>query len=304
MIARGNRFQSQYIVATLMVFAIVIALLTFLISRLLAPLRQLIQKIRSGHYGAFHWSDSVELDDVQSIVEGFDEMMRENIELNDHLLKEQQTKYQLRYNMLKAQINPHFLFNTLNGIKWKAVINQDPDVADMLADLGVLLEASMSRDSELIRIDEEIELVKAYMAIQNNRFSNRYKLEINCPKELYKCRIIKLLLQPIVENAIVHGFANIDELALVKISVEKHDKDIWIHVSDNGNGMNSERVKEVMEGIKSTKDTFNRIGLANINQRLQYSYGREYGITIDSIQDQGTIVTVHMPDIEQTEEER
>lgn len=294
-ITQGNRFMRQYILAVMLVLVAIIVLIILMVSKLLAPLRQLVMRIHTGTYGSFHMDESVKTDDVHSIVQGFDGMMRENITLNENILTEQKTKYQLRYHMLKAQINPHFLFNTLNVIKWKAIINQDHEVADMLADLGGLLEASMSRDSEIITIAEEIELLEKYIAIQNVRFQDGYTLEIHCDEEVGKCKIIKLLLQPIVENSIVHGFLEPVDRAVIKVSVKKQEQDIHICVTDNGGGMSRERMEEVLKGINTTTNTFNHIGLSNINQRIKYSYGDQYGIILSSEKGRGTTVTVHFP---------
>jgi sensor histidine kinase YesM len=267
-----------------------IIIILLLLTYQMKPFKKFVKRIRSGAFGFFYVDESVQVDDVQSIVNGFENMLTQNNKLNENILKEQKQKYQMQYDMLKAQINPHFLFNTLNIIKWKALLKGDTEVSGMLANLGVLLDASISRDTECITIKEEIALLGKYINIQKIRFDDAFAFEVNCDPGLEQYKIIKLLLQPIVENAIIHGFESRPENARITVTVQLAGMGILIRVEDNGMGMSEDKILAALQNSEDNGKTFSGIGLANINQRIKYHYGPQYGVSIYSGKTFGTRV--------------
>lgn len=288
-------FQKTYIVLSMVIFGFMILCIFLVMDYLMKPLRFLVDRLKSGEFDVFRLEQDAKTDEIGSIVETFENMFRHIDELHKQIMDEQKLKYQLKYNALKAQINPHFLFNTLNIIKWKAVMDGNKEVSEMLADLGYLLEASMGRNSEYITIKEELSLLQCYMRIQNRRFDKAYILNIDCPEDVSDYKILKMVLQPVVENSIVHGFREASGEGIVSVRIERKEEDLFITVTDNGVGMTEEKIKEILsiEANNSGK-TFNGIGIANINQRIKILYGREYGITISS-DTEGTRVCYHIP---------
>jgi two-component system sensor histidine kinase YesM len=280
----------RYILLSVITTIITIIIILLLLAHQMGPFKNLVKHIRSGAYGAFYVDESIQVDDVQSIVNGFENMLTRNNILNENILQEQKLKYQMQYDMFRAQITPHFLFNTLNIIKWKALLKGDTEVSGMLADLGVLLDASISRDTEYITIKEEINLLHKYMNIQNVRFDQAFSFQVDCDPGLEQYKIIKLLLQPIVENAIIHGFESRPKNARIMVKVQLTDAGILISVEDNGTGMGEERILMALKNPEDSGNTFSGIGLANINQRIKYHYGPQYGISIFSSASSGTRV--------------
>lgn len=193
--------------------------------------------------------------------------------------------------MMQAQLNPHFLYNTLDSIKWMGVTNHVPQIAQMSADLGTLLRASISGD-EFITLEQELDLIERYLEIQYIRFDDRFVCEIDVPWELQRCMIPKLCLQPIVENAIVHGVADVQE-GYIKVTGRQEGSDMILSVTDNGKGFS----EEVMELIihPTIKHPQRHLGLFNVNRILKLNYGEGYGIRVQSVPGQGSTVSLRLP---------
>ena len=202
-----------------------------------------------------------EADDISEIVANFEGMFRHINILHEQMMEEQKLRFELKYNTLKAQINPHFLFNTLNVIKWQAVVEKNDKIAEMLTDLGRLLEASMSRTEEDIPLEEELRLLECYMKIQNMRFHKNYVMEIICDESLYSYRVPKLILQPIVENSIVHGFQGNRQEEKIQVEVSMEFQELLIKIKDNGCGIEPERLNQIRSTIYEDSTGKNLTGL-------------------------------------------
>ncbi len=279
----------------LLIFLLVCGLLYLYISHLTQPLSALILRLKSYKVGPYHLSEDVsETGDIESLTHGFEQLIEEIETLTEKALANQRKTYELEYEMLKAQIQPHFIFNTLNVIKWTALIGHDETVANMIADLGLRLEASMNRGEEKITLAQEMELLRSYLRIQNVRFDNRYQLELNLPESLAHFRIIKLILQPLVENSINHGFHQVQN-GTIQIQVMDAGTDILLTVTDNGSGIDPEKLQTLLtpDGIPKSHG-FNGIGIRNIHERLKLEYGEHYGLTLRS-DPAGTTVSFYIP---------
>lgn len=213
---------------------------------------------------------------------------KENLETS---VSRQRELDETQVRMMQAQLNPHFLYNTLDSIKWMGVTNHVPQIAQMSADLGVLLRASISGD-EFITLEQELELIERYLEIQYIRFDDRFTCEVDVPWELQQCMIPKLCLQPIVENAIVHGVADIQE-GYIKVTGRCEDGNLILCVADNGVGF----PEKVMDMIlhPTVRHPQRHLGLFNVHRILRLNYGERSGISVESEPGQGSRVYLRLP---------
>lgn len=213
---------------------------------------------------------------------------KENLETS---VSRQRELDETQVRMMQAQLNPHFLYNTLDSIKWMGVTNHVPQIAQMSADLGALLRASISGD-EFITLEQELELIERYLEIQYIRFEDRFTCEIDVPWELQQCMIPKLCLQPIVENAIIHGVADMQE-GYIKVTGRCENGDLILCVADNGVGF----PEKVMDMIlhPTVRYPQRHLGLFNVHRILRLNYGLGSGISVQSEPGQGSRVLLRLP---------
>ncbi len=199
--------------------------------------------------------------------------------------------------LLQAQINPHFLYNTLDAIMWLAEADKKQEVIDMVGSLSDYFRTSLSKGNDLITIEEEILHIKSYLEIQQFRYKDILAYNIDIPFGLYHYRIPKITLQPLVENALYHGIKNKRGKGNIFISGKLEEGKIVLKVRDNGLGMTNERVHQIMSGLKEKGDRQETqfYGLYNVNERLELYYGIEYGLQISSTYTEGTTVEVLIP---------
>lgn len=211
---------------------------------------------------------------------------------------------QTEFAALQSQINPHFLYNTLDSIRSEALMNNDPEVANMIETLASLFRYSISHKGNLVPLRDELENTNNYMKIQRYRFNNRFTLETQIDEEDLRSLdyfVPRLLLQPIVENAIYHGLENMSSGGIVTIDATLSDSDMILTVSDNGKGMNLNELNSLNNSIHSSDPGLNiktdksGIALANSNKRIQLCFGEKYGINIYSTEGFGTDVEIIIP---------
>lgn len=220
-------------------------------------------------------------------------IMRENIckLIQDNQEKEKK-KRESDMKFLQSQISPHFLFNTLNTIRWAGINNNNQKVADMVLALSNLLRMTIVKENDLITISEEINTLKSYALIIQMRHSTQFELLCNLPEEVLTYHIPKLLLQPIVENSIIHGFENTDNEGVIEISSRKEDQFMILSIIDNGAGMD---LNSSIDGKNKKEFKFSGIGIKNIDERIKIYFGDNYGIKITSSINQGTTVELWLP---------
>lgn len=198
--------------------------------------------------------------------------------------------------VLQGQINPHFLYNTLDGIRMKAVINKDDETAYMIEELSGLLRTSAHINKEFIPLEDELNYISRYINLQNIRYKYKFELTIEIPDNLLKMIVPKFILQPVVENSIYHGLEikKNDRKIVIKGIVE--NERVIISVEDNGVGMNEEDMNKLRQSLElSDDDPRAKIGLRNINGRLKLYYGQKFGIKINSIYQEGTTICLIFP---------
>ena len=216
-------------------------------------------------------------------------------------LEDEKQKKDLEYKVLQSQINPHFIYNTLNSIKWMATIQGASGISEMTTALAKLLKSISKGTSLLVPIREELSLLNDYFTIQSYRYGGTITLEVRVEEGfLYDCQILKFTLQPLVENAIFHGIepkgtGSIRILVKQELS-EGLPPGICISVTDNGIGMSREKADQILSTNEdSSADFFREIGVSNVQKRLQYEFGSAYGITIDSVEGEYTTMCIHIP---------
>ncbi|WP_242867449.1 sensor histidine kinase, partial [Clostridium ljungdahlii] len=220
----------------------------------------------------------------------------------EKLLKESEEKIKLeqyakkmQLKTIQAQINPHFLFNTLNTIASMALIENAPTTEELIYNLSDLLRYSLRNLEEFPKLKDEITNIKRYLFIQALRYSDRISYEINIDESLNEYRIPTMILQPLVENSLVHGLETKKEGGKITInSTSNSKKDIIIEISDNGRGINSS-ILNLLNNSKDLSDSGLGIGLQNTDNRLKHYFGRDYGLKIESTLDVGTKVYIRIP---------
>ena len=215
------------------------------------------------------------------------QMMERELLMENHL-KEAQLKY------LQSQINPHFLYNTLDSIIWMAEGGKTKEVVLMTSSLARLLRQSISNEDELVSIKREVDYARSYLTIQKMRYQDKMEFEIHVEEEILEQQIIKLVLQPVVENAIYHGIKYKDGKGLIKITGVHRSGCINLTVYDNGKGMEPEVLEHIFDP-KTGHKSKSGIGISNVQMRLQLYYGKEYGISYKSIPGEGTAATIRIP---------
>lgn len=227
--------------------------------------------------------------------------------LIEELYEQKLVRTQMEVKALQKQINPHFLYNTLEVINWIAKVNNIDSISKIVISLSNMYRITFNEGRDLIKIRDMIYGVRCYMDIQKIRFGESFTYEINIEPEVEECYILNLIVQTIVENAVIHGIGEISTGGLIKIDGYMVNGDIIFVVEDNGKGMNEEKLRLVVANMNSS-NVVSDSGLRNVQKRIRLLYGNEYGISVESWYNKGTRVTmkvpvIRAPEIEQLEPE-
>ena len=239
-------------------------------------------------------------DEIGMLYTYYDKMLKQINELIEEKYEYQISLLQTKIHNLMSQINAHFIFNTLENISCLAEIEKNRQISKMSKSLGDMLRYSINCESEYVVFSREIKHVEDYIKIQEIRFANHIKLETDIPADMLKRKVMKFMLQPIVENAIEHGLSGREVPWMIRICGRYEEKMLIIEVADNGCGMDGQVLEQVRSRIMSPGEAdehshIYHIGLFNINRRIQLLSSREFGIEIDSKVEAGTIVTIKLP---------
>ncbi|MCI9200490.1 MAG: sensor histidine kinase [Lachnospiraceae bacterium] len=234
--------------------------------------------------------------EVNRLSDSLNTMIDKINELLEQVTTEQIRLRKAEFELLQTQINPHFLYNTLDTIIWLAEAGKQREVVGMVGSLSEFFRASLNQGKDIISIREELQHVKSYLEIQQVRYQDILKYEIQVPGELDKYLIPKITIQPIVENALYHGIKNKRGLGRIRVSGKKEEGGFAIQVEDNGIGINEERLRQVRDKIQYRTPAENDIyGLYNVNERIRLNFGEKFGISIESVYGEGTVVSIHLP---------
>ncbi len=274
-----------------------IALATLLIARVTKRIRTIGKLMGNVEKGQFDISFQVTThDEIAQLGRSFNHMTKRLGELIEQVKTDQERRKTLEMQALQAQINPHFLFNTLNMIRVTANMNQDMGVENMLTALGKLLELSMKKTAELIPVWQEIEAVQSYVLIQKMRYNGRVHIVYDIAPEVRCSSIPKFSLQPIIENSFIHGFDNEHRYTDIQVTATRFGTDVCIEIENNGACIPEERLGQITQFSKAeSADGYNGIGLANVHERIRLRFGPQYGLTIRNKEEEGVITTVIIP---------
>ncbi|MDL2300912.1 sensor histidine kinase [Lachnospiraceae bacterium OttesenSCG-928-D06] len=296
----GNGLPVFYSVAVVVITALLIAIMlsVILTNIITKPLNRLIIRLKQVSKNDLSFDSSIEQggDEIAEIGKVVNEMTA-NI---DDLMKKNEQMYLERQNveiaLLQNQIKPHFIYNTLDSIRWMASIQKNTGIENMARSLSHLLR-NIAKDSDsIITLEQELALLNAYVAIQSIRYVETFRLDDQIPKEYYKKKIIKFTLQPLVENAIYHGIEPTGRCGTVTLKAFESEHFFYITVTDNGIGMSKEQLEQLYAASRTQDDKhqFSGIGISNVHKRLQLRYGYPCGLTWES-EPGKTTVTVRLP---------
>lgn len=234
--------------------------------------------------------------EVGELSRSLNQMIDKINELLSQITKEQVRIREAELELLQSQINPHFLYNTLDTIVWLAEGDYQKEVVSMVKSLSAFFRTSLSRGKEIITINEEITHARSYLEIQQFRYQDILTYDIEVPDTCRGYLIPKITLQPLIENALYHGIKNKRGGGNISIRMEVYDDDFAIFISDNGIGMSADRLQQVTDGINYKTPSEQKIyGLYNVNERIKLKFGQQYGISITSVQGEGTVSKILLP---------
>lgn len=245
-------------------------------------------------------------DELRHLVDGINRMVKNLKLLFKRIRDEEENKkraeikaLQFQLDLLQSQINPHFIYNTLNTISYFALKNGDESLRELIQSFNMLLRSSISVGNDFVTIAKELDLLRKYLKIQEYRYGKIFNMVFAVPGDLLQFKIPKLILQPIVENSIFHGIAPKGSKGTIKVEFQKEEKLIRIKVIDDGVGISKDNIKNILRGKRGKyKKGFNNIGLANITERLKLYFGDEYGLKIYSNLGIGTTAEFCIPFID------
>jgi len=278
---------------------VVSIIITFVFSRRISkPVRELSDAMRmfEKHADKYIPRDDTKLGiyEISVLSESFDHMVRKIQELVERVKMEEKTLRKAELRALQTQINPHFLYNTLDSIQWMCEQDKSKDAGEMVNALAKLFRISISKGNELISINNELEHAKNYLVIQSYRYQDRFTYKFTSKGNVEKYMCNKIMLQPIIENALLHGIDVMEGEGKIEIQVKEEANSILFSVSDNGIGMTKEQSVKILKHDMS--DKFG-IGIKNVNDRIKIYFGQEYGLSIKSELDKGTTIYIKIPKI-------
>lgn len=304
--AHLNSLQSDMV--TNMIFLMVITivfslvLLSLLLTRtkklshkIVDPIDMICERLEAIGKGSLTVREPIQADveEIQLLSNGIENMVERLIKLIEKTTEQEKQRRRTEFALMQAQINPHFLYNTLDTLVWLIESGEISEAVKMVASLSNYFRFSLSRGKNVITIEEEEQHIRSYLEIQQMRYEDLMDYEINIPEELKKYIVPKLTLQPLVENALYHGIKNTRRKGTIRLTGRVENDRIILEVMDNGHGMTEERLKEVRDSLTDNKRE--GFGLRTVHQRIQILFGGEYGLTLDSKLDGGTKVVVAIP---------
>lgn len=290
--------QTKYTNYFLLYFSIANFLLIIIGSMIISkfitnPLKKLCKSMKDIESGEFNTVYIKTYDDeVGELKKGYNIMISQINLLLDKIRKDEKIKRQTELNLLMSQIKPHFLYNTFDTINSLALLGENRKIYEMIKALGKFYRTSLNNGKDIITVEEEINTVKSYLVIQNIRYQEMFEVEYDLDPRCNGFKIIKLVLQPLVENAIYHGIRNKKDKGKIKISTFQEEEKVILTLEDNGSGMDESQVRNIIES-KATG-----IGVRTTKERLRVFYGTEYEFIVESKKDIGTKIIIKMPRFE------
>lgn len=281
----------------LLIIFIVILINSYISFRVTNPIRELeksVKELEEGNLDAdIYMGGSYE---VQHLGKSVQDMKFRIKGLMQDIVSEHEEKRKSEFDSLQAQINPHFLYNTLDIIVWQIENEKQSEAVHTVTALARFFRLSLGKGKNIVTVRDEIDHVKNYLMIQHMRFKNKFDYEFDIAEDVLELPSLKLMLQPLVENAIYHGMEFMDGDGMIMVKAWREEDELYLSVADNGLGMTEDKVETILTG-KSTSGNGrgSGIGVKNVNERIKLYFGEAYGLTIDSEPDEGTTVIIHLP---------
>ena len=297
-ISLNNIKTRLFIVFVIFLIIFIVVLINSYISfRVTDPIRELeksVKKLEEGNLDAdIYMGGSYE---IQHLGKSVQDMKYRIKGLMQDIVTEHEEKRKSEFDSLQAQINPHFLYNTLDIIVWQIENEKQSEAVHTVTALARFFRLSLGKGKNIVTVKAEIDHVKNYLMIQHMRFKNKFDYEFEVDEDVLELSSLKLMLQPLVENAIYHGMEFMDGDGLIKIKAWREADELYLSVTDNGLGMTEEKVAMVLEGkSNSGNGRGSGIGVKNVNERIKLYFGEDYGLKIDSEPDVGTTIIIHLP---------
>ncbi len=291
--------KTRYIIfgIILIALAIILFIVRIYTNSMVKPIKQLMgemEKVKKEDFDVY--ADDCRGDEFGELAQDFNLMVKKIRILIEEDYKKKLILQDAEYKYLRAQINPHFIYNTLDSINWLAINVGQKEISRITIALGRLLRRSISGKQNVIRLGDELEGINDYITIQKLRYGERLNFEANVPADYISCVIPRSTLQPIIENALVHGLNNKSGSGRIEVSARHVENTLELIIKDDGIGMTSERINQVMEeDIEEDVEGHTGVGLKNVHNRIKLLFGEAYGIQLESIIDKGTIITIRVP---------
>lgn len=305
LLSKSRQAQSVYVLTAIILVIVALLFSRFMARSITLPIQKLRDSMKKVQEGDFSVSDVVvdSKNEIGSLTKSFDVMTHRIHELMEQNVHEQEEKRKSELKALQSQINPHFLYNTLDTIYMLARINGEETTMKMIQALSKYLRLSLSKGSDIVTVEDELENVKSYMEIQQIRNANLFRYEIECKVEEKSTWMLKLILQPLVENAIKHGFCEIYENGLIRIEIAREDSQLKIEVFNNGKPIDREMMEKInalnghpiLEAKKCFQDKEHGYGVVNVLTRLRLKYGEDVLFYYEA-EENGTRCTIQIPD--------
>ena len=260
-----------------------------------APVKKLIEAMREVQQGNFDYRiDNKRSDEMGRLMETFNYMVFKIDMLIKEVYQEKLAQKNAELEALQSQINPHFLYNTLDTINWMLLEKKEYEISGIVVSLGEMMKYAISRSSRTVALREEIRHVSNYLLIQKERMEDKLEYEIDIPHQYESVQVPRLILQPLVENAIIHGIETGGKVS-IRVYEREEDGGCWLEVSDNGAGMDEEQLKRLRDGTTEMRMDHRSIGVENVNKRIRLYYGEEFGLMIESRLGEGTVIRFCIP---------
>ncbi|MCI8506315.1 MAG: histidine kinase [Lachnospiraceae bacterium] len=306
--ARGFSFDTfqnrMFIACIILALLLVLVVVNSRISSMLTdPIRRLeksVHQMEEGNLEAVIYAGGSY--EVMHLGRAIQDMVDEMKRLMEATVAEHESRRKSELDALQSQINPHFLYNTLDIIVWMIENEQDREAVRVVTSLARLFRISLSKGRTIIPVRDELEHVRNYLTIQQMRFKNKFEFSIEAEEEVTSMSTVKLVVQPLAENALYHGIEFMDEEGRIDVRAWKEGEGVYISVSDNGLGMTEETKEALLKGEILPKTKGSGIGFSNVNERIRLYFGEAYGLEIESEPDEGTTVRIHIPAVSYGEE--
>ena len=269
----------------------------YISSKITAPIKELEKSVNALEAGELDTDIDIGGSyEIQHLGRSIGEMARRIQVLMEDIVAQHESKRKSEFDTLQSQINPHFLYNTLDIIVWMIENEQKQEAVKIVTALARFFRISLSKGKSIIPVGDELEHVRNYLTIQQKRFKNKFTYRIQAADEVLNLASLKLMLQPLVENAIYHGMEFMDGDGEILVKAELKDGGLCFTIADNGLGMTEKQVEGLLTGeTKSSSGKGSGIGVKNVNERIRLYFGEGYGLTILSEPDEGTAIKIRLP---------